>query len=430
MLIFILIVLALALAAGIVMIFRGVSGATTLTWRDIKVEGQVGIVLAVAAMAATGYVYSQYEPAVEKENALLKEEATKLGADLKTAQGEAASAKKDAGDAKDKLNAANEALIAKSAEAQGFQSAAEREKAERLEAQDMVSQTLRAMTEGSLSEQQRAEYEDLHDDVLALNSQLTLLKINAVDRPNIEGRKAIAIFEIYNKAFEADETRPRGAGLLDFQSEEFKIAGDFQGRMSEVMRNEISKAICQAVEGALVKGISLTEAISHIQRIGSIDVNQNFVSAMAQFKYVQMRFQLLAGTGFVLVRGYADGERTNWRHPLGATPKLIQVHENAHPNVTPVDYALTFREALTPVSIGRQDKGGVTYGNEDLPNLRAAEAANILTILTDSCPQPVPSGSAPAGTTTVSILDGRVYPEFRMVDRRARVYLLAFLKNQ
>ena len=101
------------------------------------------------------------------------------------------------------------------------------------------------------------------------------------------------------------------------------------------------------------------------------------------------------------------------------------LHENANPNAMPAEYALTFRPGLTRVAVGQS----ATYGNDDLPNLRAAEVAMIVAALVDNtCESPSPNTSA--GKIDVEILEGRVYPERSEVDRKARVHVLVFLNDQ
>jgi hypothetical protein len=52
--------------------------------------------------------------------------------------------------------------------------------------------------------------------------------------------------------------------------------------------------------------------------------------------------------------------------------------------------------------------------------------ADLLGLITCAAP----GISASASSVGIELLDGRVYPEFREQDRRARVYLLAYLKEQ
>ena len=139
-----------------------------------------------------------------------------------------------------------------------------------------------------------------------------------------------------------------------------------------------------------------------------------------------MRIKLIAGNALVLVRGYADGEQGPWRRDLDASRASIRLHENTNPNAASNEYALEFQSELAGVRIGLSTAGGATYGNEDLPNLRAAEVADILTALAGDCPSSTPSTSV--GPIAVEILEGQVYPEHSEDDRRARVHLLAFLK--
>jgi hypothetical protein len=63
------------------------------------------------------------------------------------------------------------------------------------------------------------------------------------------------------------------------------------------------------------------------------------------------------------------------------------VHAIVNPHATDPDNAMTFRTVLSPAEAGRMEKGGASYGNTDLPNLRSAAVAEILTALIDGCQQ-------------------------------------------
>jgi hypothetical protein len=67
--------------------------------------------------------------------------------------------------------------------------------------------------------------------------------------------------------------------------------------------------------------------------------------------------------------------------------------------------ALTFQQKPTPKPLGREDKGAVTYGNDDLPNLRAAATADLLALITDTAPRPARLRRPP---TNSELLNGRV----------------------
>jgi hypothetical protein len=94
-----------------------------------------------------------------------------------------------------------------------------------------------------------------------------------------------------------------------------------------------------------------------------------------------------------------DDQRGPFRRPLYTGPRRVDVHEEAHPNVKHVDYALIFQPTLTPKPVGREDKGAATYGKDDLPNLRAAATADLLALITDDCTAP---GAADAAARRAS----------------------------
>jgi hypothetical protein len=64
------------------------------------------------------------------------------------------------------------------------------------------------------------------------------------------------------------------------------------------------------------------------------------------------------------------------------------------------------------------------------PNLRGAAVAEILTALIDGCQQMGGTGvDARSSPTEVEILDGQVYPQHSVPDRKARVHVVAYLND-
>jgi hypothetical protein len=277
-----------------------------------------------------------------------------------------------------------------------------------------------------LSDRQREEFNNIQKGVLALNEGLSALRISEAHWPRLEGKKAVATFEIYQKAFEADQMRPRGAGLFVFESEKYSVKGDYQGRIAEELRTKIASLICEAARRAIVENVPLPNAVRNMPPIREYDVDPEFLNQLTELQYLQMRIKLLAGSAIVLVRGYADGEQGPWERKLDPPSRaIVRLHENTKP--TPDEYALNFRPELTSVQIGRPETKNTTYINKDLPNLRGAEAASIINALVGSCP--APTAGLSAGTVTAEVLEGQVYPDHSEIDRKARVHLLVFLKE-
>ena len=84
--------------------------------------------------------------------------------------------------------------------------------------QGQARAVVRTVARLGLSTQQQAECDNLDSTIEELNQHLTRLRIAPVSFPTIEGRNAVATFEIYQQAFEEDQTSARGAGLFDFNS--------------------------------------------------------------------------------------------------------------------------------------------------------------------------------------------------------------------
>jgi hypothetical protein len=146
------------------------------------------------------------------------------------------------------------------------------------------------------------------------------------------------------------------------------------------------------------------------------------VREVADLQYALTRLKLLAADALVLVIGYADGEQGPWK--LDPEFKDVELHENAKPNAKPIDYALEFKPDLTHRILG--SSFDYLHGNEDLPDLRAEATAQIITSLLKSCAPPT---NDPVGKIRVEMLDGRIYEAKSAPDRKARAYLLVFLKE-
>jgi hypothetical protein len=104
-------------------------------------------------------------------------------------------------------------------------------------------------------------------------------------------------------------------------------------------------------------------------------------------------------------------------------PATVLLHEIASSDPTLAEYKLTFKSTETNVPVDRNEGNSTVYDNKDLPNLRAETVAEILRAIIDGCP------NIPVGTIPIEILEGWVYPNHSVPDRKVRAFLLIFLKN-
>lgn len=459
---------------GLWLLWRNINGVpiekAIFKIKDTSIEGPVGAVMALAAIVVSAWLVSRYEPAVEAENKRLTAQNAEITRDLQETKNtrddlegklrdekahsdmlanEIRAGTTEKKEAEAKLASAQDALAqAKANLTQTEQNlATTKEQVNDLSATndelskqlgDQTSQRKEAQQEAlhawqvadriSLTPAQQAEFNEIDKGVLDLNKGLTYLRIATAYWPRIAGKKAVATYEIYQKAFEADQKRPRGAGLFDFNSEEYKIKGDYNGRLAQVLQTQASALICEAARRAIVEGVLPSDAIRNMPPIRDYDMNSQLLATLGEFQYLRMRLQIMAGRAVILTRGYADGERTGWSQKLDPSFATVQLHENATPDAQPIEYALTFRPELTQVAIGKASTNGPIYGNTDLPNLRGEMAARIISLLVDDCPLNVPNFSP--DTIPVQILEGQVYAQHSEIDRKARLHLLVFLKDQ
>jgi hypothetical protein len=390
-------------------------------WKDAQIDAQVGVVVIVFSLCGAVFAYTQNTSSLEKDIARITGEKNDTKDKLAKSEKDFASTKQSLSDEQKKeneLTKENDDLTRKLAASE----------AQARDVQGQAKAVLRTINRFGLSKQQQAEFDTLENGIGEVNQHLTWLRIGIAYWPRIEGRNAVATFEIHRQAFENDQTSARGAGLFDFPSTEYKIrliSGNQEG-IPVKLENEIIGSICEAAKSAALNEIRLDEAISKILTLTGYDLNRQVIAQLTEFTYVAMRLQLMAAEALVLVRGYADGQMAPWSNPVNNSLTSIRVHENMTPDAPEDNGGLNFRKELTSVAIGQEANGHTSYTNVDLPNLRAQEVWKKLTDVVH-CPQPTPNTSV--GTLAVETLQGRVYPEHKKEDRRVRVHLLVFLKS-
>ena len=238
----------------------------------------------------------------------------------------------------------------------------------------------------------------------------------------------LAVYEVYRKDWRADAGRPRGAGAFDFDSQAYKLEGDRAGELERLMSADYVAAICQTALAALKDHARLPTAIQELAqqlRPTGFDPPFNFTQQAAELVYAFARLKLLSGRTVVWVRGFADGEQGPWREPLQPYPLAVSALPNADRNAARSETLMTFETPARPVPLGAMTQQKPTYGNADLPDLRANEIAGVTARLIDGCPIP----GEDQGRTRVSILDGVVYPQHRPADRKVRIYVAALPRS-
>ncbi len=398
--------------------------------KGIKLDAPVGIALAAFALFVIAYCFSQYSPSVEKENAQLTAELKETKSTLDKERADWEKEKKDAQAELEKtkgdLEVTKRLVDQRSSEIAKVTAGNEVLGQKLAEAHEIAKFAWATMNDSSLSDRQRKEYNSLSKEVNELNNELSQLRIEPTYWPKIDGRKAVATFQIYKKEFEQDQALGRGAGLFDFESEKYSVEGDYNNKLTENLRSEVVGIVCEAAARAMNQGVSLQQAIAGMAKPTGYDLSKNLLPELAEFAFVQMRLKMMAAQALLLVRGYADGERADWQKQLDpATPATVLLHENASSDPTLAEYKLTFKSTETNVPVGRNEGNSTVYNNKDLPNLRAETVTEILRAIIDGCPAP----NIPVGTIPIEILEGWVYPNHSLPDRKVRAFLLIFLKN-
>jgi len=281
-----------------------------------------------------------------------------------------------------------------------------------------------------LSPQQLEEYRSRKRDIRELNSNLSSLRIIEAHSPKIDGQKAVARFQIYSANFQAGRAEGRGPGIFDFDSRKYwPLKGDFSGRiydgMNETLDSQLVDFICTAINRAVEKSVSPKDTIASIPRPTGFDIDQQLLQVLVEFPYVAMKLKAMAAHAILYVRGYADSQERSWKDPLyfPFPPPDIHVHRNAGSDPLTDEIKLEFQAAESPCTIGEKVGNQTMYANPDLPNLRAVTTKRILEALMTSCPgresSPIP----------VEILDGWVYSNRSVEDRKVRLFLVIILKS-
>ena len=413
-----------AMIYGAYLVYKNIRGTTEVELPGgFKIKSGGGIVIFLCGLAVLGFIYWK---ALENNTTEVTTQRDGYKTKLDEANNELSKVKTDRDSQADaRKNSEREASTLKG-QVDDVSRRLASEAAERREAQEYARATWLANNRTSLNPAQQRELDQYAKGVLAINDNLSVLKIRQTAWPILSGRNAVAIFEIYRKDFERDASQPRGAGLFQFELEKYRIEGDSARGLPEELALGLAKLICDASTRAIVDNVSPRQAFAAIQPLARFEGDYDRVREVADLQYVSMRLKMLAAESLVLVRGYADGEQNHFERDLDSKLKEADVHENADPNRKPVDFALEFKPELMHVSIGLPSTQYAKYGNVDLPNLRAEVTRNIVAKLVNTCSLPT---NMPAGKIGVEMLDGQIYEGKNAPDRKSRVHLLVFLKE-
>jgi hypothetical protein len=390
-----------AMVYGAYLVYRNFTGDAEVELPGgFKIKSGGGIVIFLCGLAALGFIFWK---ALENDTTEIRAQRDGYKTKLDEANGELDKVKKDLeSEAGARKKAEGEASTLKG-QVDDFSRRLATETAERHDAQEYARATWLANNRIALTPAQQRELDQYSDGMLAINDNLSVLKIRQTAWPTLSRRDAVAIFEAYRKDFERDASRPRGAGLFEFELEKYKIDGDSSRGLTEELSIGLAKLICDASTRAIVDNVSPRQAFAAIEPLARFEGNYQRVREVADLQYISMRLKMLAAESLILVRGYADGEQNHFERTLDPKLKEVDLHENADPNRTPVDFALEFKPELRHAFIGRPSTQYAAYGNVDLPNLRAEVTRDIVSKLVNTCRPPT---SLPVGKIGVEKLDG------------------------
>ncbi len=209
---------------------------------------------------------------------------------------------------------------------------------------------------------------------------------------------------------------------------EIEPRGDYGGVLLDDLRATLAEELCSVARTAIEENVSLAEAISRSDFLGRYEKDRELLETLGQLAFVSFKLKELASRSLIVVRGYADSERWPWERELNPPGPRILVHPLDGPPTGGDDYGLRFGAEMSTVVLGQAATNRRTYGNEDLPDLRGAEVARILSKIVDACSPK--GGVLGPGQVRVEILQGHVFGTTSEDDRRARVHLIVYLRPE
>jgi hypothetical protein len=177
--------------------------------------------------------------------------------------------------------------------------------------------------------------------------------------------------------------------------------------------------ICKFIDEEYDEKIPLMESIKKIPIDVSIkrwflDVKGQVPDMIVQLIYIIRKIYKQANSRVeILVKGYADGQMTEWERPLRPgryAYREIEVYPKFKPDsLNPLEYVYS----TTTVSVPP------TYANKDLPNLRARFVKEDLI-------DPFLAGCSTPQNVTTHILDGYEFAEINQNKRKVQIFILLF----
>jgi len=283
-----------------------------------------------------------------------------------------------------------------------------------------------AVGEARLSESEREELRRVREGIGAINTELSYVALREAPLLEIVGRLGVANYEIYARRFAENEgdALDRGFGLFEFESERFTLENQYGEGEMERLLEEIAPAICDAVNASIAGDVSLEDAIRRISALEKYEGLPEQLVVLAEYAYLRLQLQALAVDAEIFVRGYADGERSDWSRALPSrSPDRIDLHPLANPDAgTPLG-EWRFLDPTVTRPIG--DRTG-NYRNGDLPNLRSLTTRALMDEVIAGCSLP---GQEPNGLGTRSaVLEGKLDDAHGGVDRKSRAFVSITLR--
>ncbi len=376
--------------------------------------------VAVFALGLPVWAWVQYDPNLEKQNNRLLQQVVDANAN-------AATADKTISRLRDDLNTADAKRRDAEEETADKQRQLDIERRARQFAETTVKDALIDIGKKSLPPDEVKQYDAIAAGLPQLNRELTVLEVIETPWLKLKGEKVLGAYEIFNKQFKTSGSPPRGYGVFNYRLKDFNVINDYGGKLTDEVKQQIAASICRAALTALAGKAPLSKAVQdaleEIPRIEGVELPEDFVPTSADLIYASQRLRMLSGKVRVLIRGFADGEEGPWRDPLKSGVHSVLVHRLADEDPRHGEFNMTFASSLTQKPLGATVNGSPTYGNVDLPDLRAEDFAGFVSGLVDGCP--VPGVDNRAAETKIELLDGLIYNEKEPSDRKARLYVAA-----
>jgi len=299
-----------------------------------------------------------------------------------------------------------------------------REAARRRQAEEAMKEALLLQQKVHFTPEQLKQYNDQVGKVSAINDLLKVIRLSESYWPILTGRSAAARFAIERTDLDPKTAGIFGRGLFVFKAEEFELRAKNDAPLQNDFRMILTQNLCRAVELAITSQVKFVDALYRVAPAFERYMNDATQAALAEATMLRIVLSLRVAKADLLFRGYADGTRSTWSHPLPLNRTKIVAHriERTQPS------DMTYTEGTEAFQVGKVVNSTTVYDNSDLPNLRGDETAQAIDKLAQQCAFRDPAlQTLKTGVVNVSVLEGAPFDVLNPIERKSLGFLYIWL---